>query len=205
MSSGRADPIVEPVETLPAHALGQNRDAAAAEDARDRDAAAAVVAGRRPDRPVVLGIEPAGHQPGNQTAIGRQHLVRADHREKAAQCHHNRGAHPGQLGREDEMRPAPRRSQCGGGRCTSGPGRDWPGPADRGRRQEGRRMSRGRASSAKLGSRTPARPSHKAAPSRTPRSTTVVTISGSGADVELTVILAPNRKRRGCSGRICRA
>ncbi len=47
-----ADPVAQPIEPLAAHAGGQHRDAATAQDARNGDAAAAVVAGRRPDRPV---------------------------------------------------------------------------------------------------------------------------------------------------------
>ena len=40
-----ADPVLEPLETLTAHILGQDGDAAAPHDPRDRHAAAAVVAG----------------------------------------------------------------------------------------------------------------------------------------------------------------
>ena len=64
LGAGRADdvagldhPPLEPVEPLAAHALGQHRDAAAAEQPRDRDAAAAVVAGRRPHRALARRVE----------------------------------------------------------------------------------------------------------------------------------------------------
>ena len=56
---GIGDPLLQPVEALAAHASGQNGDAAASENARDRDAAAAIISGRRPDRAVVRRIETA--------------------------------------------------------------------------------------------------------------------------------------------------
>src|SRR5271166_852490 len=101
---GPRHPGAQPVEALLAHALRQHRDAAAIEDARDRDPAAAVIPGRRPNRPVTRRIEPAGHQMRDQTTIGRQHLVRVDHREEAAERHNDRRAHSGQRWREDEVR-----------------------------------------------------------------------------------------------------
>ena len=59
LGAGRADdvgrignPLLQPVEALAAHAGGKHGDAAAAEDAGNRDAAAAIIAGRRPDRTV---------------------------------------------------------------------------------------------------------------------------------------------------------
>ena len=110
---GPAHPSAQPVKALLAHALGQHGDAAATEDARNRDAAAAIIPGRWPDRLVTRRVEPAGHQTGNQTAICRQHLVRADQREEAAERHEDRRTHPRQRGREYEMRR---------GRGKAGPG-----------------------------------------------------------------------------------
>ena len=81
---GVLDPFAQPVEPLGAHPLRQDRHAAHPHDARDRDPAAAVVPGRRPDRLVPGRIEPSGDQPGDQAGIGGEHLVRADHREAVA-------------------------------------------------------------------------------------------------------------------------
>jgi len=97
---GVGDPARQPLEPLGAHALGQHGDAAAAEDARDGDAAAAVVAGGRPHRLVAGRVEQAGDQPHRQARVGRQHLVRADHREPLAQRHHDPRRHPGQRARQ---------------------------------------------------------------------------------------------------------
>ena len=87
---GLGHPGTQPLETLLAHAGRQYRNGAATEDAGNRDAAAAIIARRRPDRLVTRGIEPAGHQIRDQTAIGRQHLVRRDHREETAERHEDR-------------------------------------------------------------------------------------------------------------------
>ena len=110
LGAGRADdvgglgnPLLQPVEALAAHAGGKHGDAAAAEDARNRDAAAAVIAGRRPDRAVVRRIELAGDQPRHEAGIGRQHLVRADHRKAAAEQHDDRRLHAGQFGRQHHV------------------------------------------------------------------------------------------------------
>src|SRR6185312_4508743 len=62
-----AHPALEPFETLPAHPFGQNGHTVAAEDARDRDAAATIVPGRRPDRAIAGRIEAARDQPGDET------------------------------------------------------------------------------------------------------------------------------------------
>src|ERR1044072_6364761 len=62
--AGRADdvgwlcnPLLQPVETLAAHAGRKHGDTAAAEDAGNRDAAAAIIAGLRPDRTVMRRLE----------------------------------------------------------------------------------------------------------------------------------------------------
>ena len=86
----RGHPVAQPLETLLTHAGRQYRDPAATEDAGNRDAAAAIIAGRWPDRLVTGRVEPAGHQMRDQAAIGRQHLVRRDHREKTAERHDDR-------------------------------------------------------------------------------------------------------------------
>ncbi len=87
---GLGHPLLEPLETLPAHAGRQHGNAATAEDARNRDAAAAVVAGGRPDRFLADRIETAAHQLAHQHGIGRQHLVRPDHRKAVAEQHDDR-------------------------------------------------------------------------------------------------------------------
>src|SRR6266478_1132375 len=62
-------PSFQPVEPLPTHPGRQHRDAAAAEDARDRNPTAAVVAGRRPDRPVANRVEAAGDEARHEATI----------------------------------------------------------------------------------------------------------------------------------------
>jgi len=76
--------------------IAARRDAVAAEDARDRHAAPAVVAGRRPDRAVAGRVVLPGDDARRQAAIRRQHLVRADHREAVAERHDDLGLHAGQ-------------------------------------------------------------------------------------------------------------
>ena len=80
-------PLLEPVEALAAHALGEHRDAAAAQQPRDRDAAAAVVAGRRPHGALPGRVELPADEPRRQAAVGGEHLVRPDQREAVAERH----------------------------------------------------------------------------------------------------------------------
>ena len=82
---GVGAPSVEPVEALLAHAFGEDGHAAAGHDAADGDAATGVVARRRPDGPVMGGVELAGDDPGRKAGVGGQHLVRGDHREPVAE------------------------------------------------------------------------------------------------------------------------
>ena len=89
-------PLLQPVETFLAHARRQHGDTAAAENARNGDAAAAVVSGRRPHGAVLRRIELAGHQAGHQARIGGEHLVGADHGKPAAQQDDDRRFHAGQ-------------------------------------------------------------------------------------------------------------
>ena len=96
MSSGALTHCAEPVEPLPAHALRQHGDAAAAQDLRDGDAAAAVVARRGPHRPLPRRVEAPRHQARRQAGVGGQHLVRADHREQRAERHDDARLHAGQ-------------------------------------------------------------------------------------------------------------
>ena len=108
LGAGRADdvgrrrhPALQPVEALAAHAGRQHGDAAAAEDARDGDAAATVVAGRGPHGLVARRDRTAGDEARDEAAIGGQHLVGADHREPAAErdddARLDAGQHLGQL------------------------------------------------------------------------------------------------------------
>jgi hypothetical protein len=87
---GSRHPAAQPLEALLAHAGRQNRNAAATEDAGNRDAATAIIARRWPDHPLTGRIEPARHQMRDQASIGRQHLVRGDHRKKTAERHEDR-------------------------------------------------------------------------------------------------------------------
>ena len=72
MSAGSATQFLQPLEALAAHAGRQDGNAAAAENARDRDAAAAIVAGRGPHGLVDGGIELAGDEARHETGIGRR-------------------------------------------------------------------------------------------------------------------------------------
>ena len=96
-------PLLEPGEALAAHALGQDGDAVTAEQARDRDTAAAVVAGRRPDGAVGGGVEPPRDEARHQAAVGGQHLVGLDQRKPVAERQHDPRLDSGQLGRQDEV------------------------------------------------------------------------------------------------------
>src|SRR5262249_7208796 len=98
-----ADPGAQPLEAFFAHAGGQYRNASAIEDTGYGNAAAAVISCRRPDCFVAARRELAGHKTRNETTISRQHLVRADHRKKAAESHNDRRANPGQFGRSDKI------------------------------------------------------------------------------------------------------
>lgn len=95
---------MKPVESFFAHPRRQHGDAAATEDAGDRDPPAAKVASRGPDCLVVLRVEPPGDHARNKAAIRRQHLVGFDQRKKAAEGNDDRGANPGQLRRQEEVR-----------------------------------------------------------------------------------------------------
>ena len=79
------DPALEPVEALAAHAGRKHGDAVAVEQPGDRHTAAAVVARGWPDRAVTRRVEAAGDDARHQTTIGREHLVRADHRKAIAE------------------------------------------------------------------------------------------------------------------------
>jgi hypothetical protein len=78
-------PPVEPVEALLAHPLGEDCHPAAGHDPTDGDAAAGVVARRRPDGPVMGRVELTGDDPRGETGVGGQHLVGGDHREPVAE------------------------------------------------------------------------------------------------------------------------
>src|SRR5690242_5850445 len=54
---GMRNPLLQPLEALAAHARRQNGNAAASKDARNRNAAAAVISRRRPDRLLARRIE----------------------------------------------------------------------------------------------------------------------------------------------------
>ena len=96
-------PLVEPVEALLAHARRQDRHAAAGHDAADRDAAACVVAGARPDGAVPGGIELTAHDTRGQAAVRGEHLVGGDHREPVAEGHDDRAVDARQLLGEHDM------------------------------------------------------------------------------------------------------
>ena len=100
---GIGNPFLQPVEALPAHAGGQHGHAAAAQNARYGNAAAAIISGRRPHRSVMRRLELAGHQARHQTCIGGEHLVRADQRKTPSQEDHDRRLHAGQRLRQDHI------------------------------------------------------------------------------------------------------
>ncbi len=91
MSDGSGHPPLEPPETLLAHPGGQDRDAAAAHDPRDRHAAPTVVAGGRPERLMGGRVELAGDHARREAGVGGQHLVRANHRKAVAERHDDGG------------------------------------------------------------------------------------------------------------------
>ena len=98
------DPLLEPGEALAAHALGEDGDAVAAEQARDGDAAAAVVAGRRPDRRGDgVGSNVPVNEPRHQAAVRGEHLVGADQREAVAEHDDDSRLDARQLGGQDEV------------------------------------------------------------------------------------------------------
>ena len=102
-SAGFGAPLVEPVEALLAHALGQDRNAAAGHDPADGDAAAGVVAGRRPDGAVVGRVELAGDHAGREAGVGGEHLVGGDHREAVAEHHDDRALDAGEARRQHDV------------------------------------------------------------------------------------------------------
>ena len=103
MWDGIAHPASEPLEALLAHAFGQNGDAVAAKDAGDRNAAAAIISGRRPDRMMASRIEAARYQPDDEARVGRQHFVRADHREAGSEHQYDRSVDARERLREHDM------------------------------------------------------------------------------------------------------
>ena len=97
LGAGRGDDLVgldalEPLEALLAHAFGQDGDGRAAQQRAVVGAAAAVVAGGRPNGLLRRRIEIAAHQARHETAVGRAHLVRA-RREIAAHQTDDPGVH----------------------------------------------------------------------------------------------------------------
>ena len=90
-------PLLEPVEPLLAHPLREDRHAAARHDAADRDAAAGVVARRRPDRTMAGRVELPRHDPRCQAGVRGEHLVGGDHREPVAEHHDDRAVDAGQV------------------------------------------------------------------------------------------------------------
>ena len=111
LGAGRADdvvggvdhPLLEPVEAFPAHPLRQDGDAPALHEPGDGHAAPAVVAGGRPDRAMHGRVELPGDDARRQTAVGRQHLVGADHREPVPERHDDPRVDAGQLGRQHDV------------------------------------------------------------------------------------------------------
>jgi hypothetical protein len=96
-------PLVEPVEALLAHALGEDGDTAAGHDPADGDAAAGVVAGRRPDGAVMGGVELAGDDARCEAGVGGEHLVGGDHREAVAEHDDDRALDTGQARRQHDV------------------------------------------------------------------------------------------------------
>ena len=93
-------PFLEPIEAGLAHAGREHGHPATAHDPADGDAAARVVAGGWPDRPMGGRVETPGHQPGHETCVGGLDLVRSDHREPVAESENDPGLDPRQLRRK---------------------------------------------------------------------------------------------------------
>ena len=91
-------------------------------DPADGDAAAGVVAGRRPDRPVAGRVELAGDDARREAGVGGEHLVGGDHREAVAEHDDDRALDAGQARwaarRGRARRPGRRRGRCTSGRAT---------------------------------------------------------------------------------------
>jgi hypothetical protein len=100
---GVGAPLVEPVEAFLAHAFGEDGDAAAGHDPADGDAAAGVVARRRPDGAVVRRVELAGDDAGCEAGVGGEHLVRGDHREAVAEHDDDRALDAGEARRQHDV------------------------------------------------------------------------------------------------------
>ncbi len=136
---GIAHPAPEPFEALAAHALRQHGDAVTAENARDRDAAAAIIAGRGPDRAIARGIEAAGDETRHQRRVGRQHLVRADHGKARAEQHDDRRLDARDRLRQHDMIGNGDRCRGDPARCANARARDCRRAARRDRRTAGAR------------------------------------------------------------------
>ena len=87
--------LLQPVEALAAHPLGQDGHGGAAHEIGIEGAAAAVVAGRRPDRLVEGRVELAADQARHQAAVGGADLVGAGG-EPLADEQHDARLDPGQ-------------------------------------------------------------------------------------------------------------
>ena len=100
---GIGDPLRQPFEPFAAHPGRQHGNAAAAENPRYGNAAAAVIACRWPNRAVAPGVELADDQPRRETGIGGQHLVRTDHGKAPAEQHHDGRFYAGEGFRQHHM------------------------------------------------------------------------------------------------------
>ena len=122
LGAGRADdvvrrveaPLLQPGEPLAAHPGGQHRDAVAAEDARDGDPAAAVVASGGPDGAVGGRVELPRHDARHEAAVGGEDFVRVDHREAVAEGHQDARVHAGERGGQREVARGRRLPAAGG-------------------------------------------------------------------------------------------
>ena len=77
----------QPVETLPAHALGEDGNRVHRQQLGIEGAAPAVVAGGRPDGVICGGVELTCDQTGYQTAVGGSHLMAAGGKPLSHQAH----------------------------------------------------------------------------------------------------------------------
>ena len=190
LGAGRADDVLgrgspscsSQSKRSSAHAGRQHGDAAAAEDARDRDAAAAIIPGRGPHRLVAPGSNCPRDQARHEASVSRQHLVRADHREAAAERQEDARLHAGERLGQLEIGGYGCQPLAALRRCTNARGRDcrprphrrrWP----RGPPTTRAGMRAGSASSAKLGSTTRAWRRWRTARARRVGSTTSVASS----------------------------
>ena len=80
-----ACPFIQPVEPLLRHAGWQHGHTTSTHDLADGHTTARIVASRRPNRAVIRGVKLPRNNARGKNCVGREHLVRGDHREAVAE------------------------------------------------------------------------------------------------------------------------